>query len=101
MLQLLAALAKDGDAEVRKLVCQSMISLLERAGEHMLPALASMTEFFLHTCENDPCPEVVLAAAEYWNVLCIAPAFDGDDVREYLISIMPRYVWLGDCRHCF
>ncbi len=90
-LEVLCALTKDPDAEVRKLVCHSLISLLDRAGEHMLPSLESLTEFFLFTCQSDPDADVVLAACEYWNALCTAVAFEGEEVREYYITILPRY----------
>ena len=90
LVQLLSGLTKDPDPEVRKVVCDSLTSLLDRAGEHMLPFLQPLTEFVLHTCQNDPNPEVVLSACEYWNVLCQAAAFEEDEVKEYYISLFPR-----------
>lgn len=89
-LQLLAGLAKDPDPGVRKLVCQSLVSLLDRAGDHMLPGLQQLTEFFLFTCQHDASNEVVLAACEYWSALCHASAFEEEDVRDYIISLFPR-----------
>ena len=96
--QLLSGLTKDADPEVRKVVCGSLVSLLDRAGEHMLPNLRPLTEFFLETCATDPNPEVVLAACEYWSTLAEAAAFEDDDVKEYYISLFPRYgpgLWLS------
>jgi hypothetical protein len=89
-LQLLSKLTKDPDAEVRKVVCDSLISLMDRAGTHILPQLQPLTEFFLNTCQSDPNPEVVLSACEYWSVLSEASAFEDEDVREYIISLFPR-----------
>jgi hypothetical protein len=88
--QLLAGLAKDPESEVRKLVCQSLVSLLDRAGAHMLPGLHQLTEFFLYTCQHDPSDDVVLAACEYWSALCQASAFEDEDVKDYIISLFPR-----------
>ncbi len=76
-------------------MCTSLVSLLDRAGAHMLPSLQQLTDFFLHTCERDTSTDVVLAACEYWSALCVAAAFNDDDVKEFIIALMPRCVCVG------
>ncbi len=89
-LQVLSALSTDPDAAVRKLVCLTLVSLLDRAGEHMVPALPSVIEYFLQICEREVNGDVLLAACEFWSALCEASVGANDSVRELFISKFDR-----------
>ncbi|KAL7528235.1 hypothetical protein ACHAWF_002487 [Thalassiosira exigua] len=61
----LSSLASDPNPGVRRLVCRSIVALLERRSEYLKPHIASVGEFMLRaTCDSDP--DVALEACEFW-----------------------------------
>lgn len=49
-VQILSKLTQHPDSDVRNVVCKSLIALLDKAGEHLLPIIPSLTEYFLTVC---------------------------------------------------
>jgi len=61
----LSALATDSSADVRRLVCQGIVSLLGHRAEYIRPHMASVAGFMLRaTADHDA--DVALEACEFW-----------------------------------
>ena len=61
----LSALATDSNADVRRLVCQGIVSLLSHRPEYLQPHIGSVAEFMLRaTADSDA--DVALEACEFW-----------------------------------
>ena len=86
----LSSLATDTSADVRKLVCQGIVSLLTHRSEYLQPHISSIVEFMLRaTSDNDA--TVALEACEFW--LTFASLDDEACTRsmmEALVTIFPQ-----------
>lgn len=61
----LSALAADPNADIRRLVCQGIVSLLGYRAEYLEPHIVSVSEFMLRaTADSDA--DVALEACEFW-----------------------------------
>ena len=61
----LSALASDTSVEVRRLVCQGIVSLLSYRAEYLQPHICSISEFMLRATADEE-SEVALEACEFW-----------------------------------
>ena len=61
----LSGLSSDPNPEIRKLVCKSIVTLLENRSEYLVPHVASISEFMLRATSDDDA-EVSLEACEFW-----------------------------------
>lgn len=61
----LSALASDESSEIRKLVCQGIVSLLGERTEYVKPHFASIVTFMLRATADTE-PDVALEACEFW-----------------------------------
>lgn len=89
-LQGISVLTQDPSADVRKLVCKSIVILLEVGVQYLLPHLESIIQFILRASQ-DPDENVAIEACEFWAAFCDVPQFDQikDHLQPYLAQIIP------------
>ncbi|KAJ5091286.1 armadillo-type protein [Penicillium alfredii] len=80
-------LAADGDAEVRRMVCQSFSQLVEFAPEKLIPHMEGLVSYILMQQQNQEDPELALDAAEFWIV-----AGEQQRLQQPLGPYMPKIV---------
>eukprot|EP00850_Spirogloea_muscicola_P023890 SM000401S15615 [mRNA] locus=s401:25644:33141:- [translate_table: standard] len=85
-LQGLFALANDPSADVRKLVCASLVQLLEIQASLLEPHMKNVAEYMLQASQ-DPSSEVALEASEFWAAYC-----ESDQPQELLRDFLPRLI---------
>jgi hypothetical protein len=91
-LHVLSSLTKDTDVEVRRLVCASLVSLVPRTGQQMLEVIPSLFDFFMHVTEEEAEGPVVLAACEFWSVVCDTSVAADPTFRAFYLSKLNRCV---------
>jgi transportin-1 len=83
----LSSLSSDPSSKVRTLVCQGIVSLLNRRSEYIQPHIGSIAEFMLRaTADTDE--SVALEACEFW--LTFASLEDQESMMECIASLFPR-----------
>ena len=85
-LQGLFALAVDQSPEVRKRVCQALVTLLDVHLECLLPHLKQVIEYMLISTK-DADELVALEACEFWSAIC-----ETRIARDYLGEYLPRLI---------
>lgn len=84
----LSTLSSDASPDVRRLVCQGIVSLLNRRSEYVKPHIASIAEFMLRAT-SDTEEQVALEACEFW--LTFASLEEADDtMMECIAGLFPR-----------
>ncbi|KAI7899319.1 armadillo-type protein [Cokeromyces recurvatus] len=78
--------ATDDNIDVRKAVCQSLVSLLEICPEVLLPHLPDLVEYMLFCTQSDD-SDLALEACEFWLVFA-----EQDDLREHLHPYLQKIV---------
>lgn len=73
----LSTLTSDPDSDVRKLVCRSIVTLLEHRSEYLRPHIGSIASFMLAATSDDNV-DVALEACEFW-LTCASLDDDDDD----------------------
>ena len=83
------ALAHDADADVRKLVCQGFVALMQMVPERLQPCLRDVVQYMLdRNQERDS--EVALESCEFWCAFC-----EAELTEEYfavLRDFIPRLI---------
>ncbi|CDH53126.1 transportin-1 isoform 2 [Lichtheimia corymbifera JMRC:FSU:9682] len=85
-LEALFSRATDDSLEVRKAVCQALVSLLEMCPTVLLPQMANIVDYMLFCTQSDD-SDLALEACEFWLVFA-----EQDDLREHLQPHLPRVV---------
>lgn len=84
----LSGLSSDPSPAVRTLVCQGIVSLLNKRSEYVKPHIASIAEFMLRAT-SDADETVALEACEFW--LTFASLDEADDgMMECVVGLFPR-----------
>lgn len=78
--------ATDDSLEVRKAVCQALVSLLEMCPNVLLPQMPSLVDYMLFCTQSDDA-DLALEACEFWLVFA-----EQDDLREQLRPYLPKIV---------
>ena len=87
----LSALSSDPNPDVRKLVCKSIVTLLEHRPEYLQPLIASISEFMLRATADDD-TDVALEACEFWLTYA---SLDEDvscapEMMDTIVGIFPQ-----------
>ncbi|KAF0695448.1 Aste57867_13736 [Aphanomyces stellatus] len=90
-LQGISHLTQDTASPVRKLVCQSIVILLEVRMQVLLPHFTPIVQFILHA-SNDADEAVALEACEFWSSICDLPPELFDDVKPLLTQVLPHLI---------
>lgn len=61
-------LSNDASPEVRRKVCQALVTLLEVKQEYLTPSIRNVIQYMMHSTQ-DPDENVALEACEFWSVL--------------------------------
>lgn len=77
----------DESAEVRKLVCTSLVSLLAVRPDVLIPQMANVVEFMIFSTLDKDDEEVALEACEFWLTFAEDP-----DLIEYLRPYLPKVI---------
>lgn len=86
-LQGISSLTGDTSNEVRKLVCQSIVVLLEVGIQYLVPHMESIIQFIIIASQDDD-ENVAIEACEFWASFCDQPFFD--DVKPMLEPYLPQ-----------
>ncbi|XP_038900875.1 transportin-1 isoform X1 [Benincasa hispida] len=86
-LQGLFVLANDPTPDVRKLVCQAFVQLIEVRPTFLEPHLRNVIEYMLQV-NKDADEEVSLEACEFWSAYCDAQ-LPPENLREFLPRLIP------------
>lgn len=86
-LQGLFVLARDQASEVRKLVCEAFVQLIEVRADFLEPHLGNVIEYILQA-NKDTDDEVCLEACEFWSAYCDAN-LPPDGLRDVLPRLIP------------
>ncbi|KAI9313772.1 armadillo-type protein [Dichotomocladium elegans] len=78
--------ATDDNLDVRKAVCQALVSLLEMCPTVLFPHLPNIVNYMLFCTQSDD-SDLALEACEFWLVFS-----EQDDLREQLQPFLPRVV---------
>lgn len=76
----------DTDQEVRKAVCQSIVSILDSFPKQLIPEIENVVEFMLF-CTQDEDESVALEACEFWLVFA-----EKYELMDYMEPFMPKIV---------
>ncbi|KAI8990158.1 armadillo-type protein [Pilobolus umbonatus] len=79
--------ATDDNIEVRKAVCQSLVSLLEMCPTVLLPHMPSLVDYMLFCTQSDDI-DLALEACEFWLVFAEQDELR-DQLRPYLHRVVP------------
>eukprot|EP01112_Ceratiomyxa_fruticulosa_P017712 TRINITY_DN5573_c0_g3_i1.p1 TRINITY_DN5573_c0_g3~~TRINITY_DN5573_c0_g3_i1.p1 ORF type:complete len:897 (-),score=174.50 TRINITY_DN5573_c0_g3_i1:289-2979(-) len=80
-------LSNDPSCEVRRKVCQALVTLLEVRVDFLVPHMRNVIQYMIH-CTQDPDPEVSLDACEFWTAIAeTAPC--RQSLREFLPVLVP------------
>ena len=88
----LSVLASDADPEVRRLVCQSIGTIMASRTEYLAPHIGPVAEFILKATE-DPDDDVRLEACEFWLTLSSIAEIDDDNGEAHAFT--PRMMEVG------
>lgn len=78
--------AQDDNIDVRKAVCQSLVSLLEVCPEVLLPHMPDLVDYMLFCTQSDDC-DLALEACEFWLVFA-----EQDELRDHLRPFLQKVV---------
>ncbi|CAK4070930.1 unnamed protein product [Aphanomyces euteiches] len=90
-LQGISHLTQDNSSAVRKLVCQSIVVLLEVRLQVLMPHFTPIVQFILHAT-NDADETVAVEACEFWSAICDLPPEMFDDVKPLLSQVLPHLI---------
>ncbi|KAJ0412082.1 hypothetical protein ATCC90586_004002 [Pythium insidiosum] len=90
-LEGISHLTQDSSPQVRRLVCKSIIILLEVGVHHLAPHLDSIIQFILRASQ-DPEDDVAIEAIEFWAAFCDVPQFE--QIQGSLEPYLPQIVEL-------
>ncbi|KAJ3298706.1 hypothetical protein HK104_010420 [Borealophlyctis nickersoniae] len=79
--------ANDSHSDVRKYVCQALVSIMEARPEALLPQLDNVVSFMLY-CTQESDEVVALEACEFWLAFAEQPGLR-DNLEPYLSRIIP------------
>ncbi|ORX49516.1 ARM repeat-containing protein [Hesseltinella vesiculosa] len=79
--------ATDDNVEVRKAVCQALVSILETCPEHILPHMNNLAEYMLFSTQSDD-EDLALEACEFWLVFAEQDALR-PQLSPYLSKVIP------------
>ncbi|KAI8373588.1 armadillo-type protein [Choanephora cucurbitarum] len=79
--------ATDDNVDVRKVVCQSLVSLLETCPNVLLPHMPNLVEYMLFCTQSDD-SDLALEACEFWLVFAEQDELR-DQLRPYLQKVVP------------
>ncbi|OCT44319.1 Importin subunit beta-2 [Cladophialophora carrionii] len=65
-LQTIFQLASDPDVQVRRIVCQSLVQLVDSRPDMLIPHLEGLVNYILAQQQSADHPELALDAAEFW-----------------------------------
>jgi len=85
-LQGLFQLANDPSANVRVRICQALVMLLQIRPECLMPHIAGVIEYMLHSSQDDD-DIVALEACEFWSAFA-----DTKACRDVLPVFLPRLI---------
>jgi hypothetical protein len=88
-IQVLSRRAQDESGDVRTLVCQAFVMLLEVRPEILIPQLDSVVQFMLFATQDQD-DKVALEACEFWLAFA-----EMDNAHEHLRPYLPKYVDSG------
>lgn len=86
-LSVLFKRATDDDIDVRKAVCQSLVSLLEVCPTVLLPHMPDLVNYMLFCTQSDD-SDLALEACEFWLVFAEQDELR-DQLRPYLQQVVP------------
>lgn len=84
-VQLLISLAMNPSADVRKLVCQGLVSLMQTVPERLQPDLQAVVRYMLDR-NQDSDSGVALESCEFWSAFCEA------DLGPEYISVLQEFI---------
>ncbi|EQC25300.1 hypothetical protein SDRG_16823 [Saprolegnia diclina VS20] len=90
-LQGISHLTQDPSSAVRKLVCQSIVILLEVNMQVLMPHFTSIVQFILRSTSDDD-ENVALEACEFWSSICDLPSHLFKDVKPVLSQTLPHLI---------
>ncbi|GAA5797479.1 armadillo-type protein [Helicostylum pulchrum] len=79
--------ATDDDVEVRKVVCQSLVGLLEICPTVLLPHMPDLVDYMLFCTQSDD-SDLALEACEFWLVFAEQDELR-DNLRPFLHKVVP------------
>lgn len=88
-LQGISALTQDPSNDVRKLVCKSIVILLEVGVQYLVPNMDSIIQFILRA-NQDPDEDVAIEACEFWASFCDLREFS--ELQPMLAPYLPQIV---------
>jgi hypothetical protein len=80
-------LSSDPSAEVRRKVCQALVTLLEVRQDFLIPHVRNVVQYMLHSTQ-DPDENVALEACEFWSSLAELPVCKSV-LQEFLPALIP------------
>lgn len=80
-------LSNDPSPEVRRKVCQAIVTLLEVKQEYLMPHINDVIKYMLHST-SDPDENVALEACEFWSALAELPMCK-DILPPFLPQLIP------------
>ena len=85
-VQALSRCAQDKAGNVRKLVCNAFLMMLECRPDMLLPQLDGIASFIMQSMQDEE-ENVALEASEFWLTFA-----EREDLREYLQPCLASYV---------
>jgi len=79
-------LSNDTSSEVRRKVCQAIVTLLEVKQEYLMPHIGDVIKYMLHST-GDPDENVALEACEFWSALAELPV-----CKDVLPGFLPQLI---------
>lgn len=64
-IQALSQCSTDNEGDVRRLVCQAFVMLLDAHADFIMPQMQSIAQFMMHAMRDDD-EQVALEACEFW-----------------------------------
>ena len=88
----LSAMAADASWEVRRLVCQAIVTMLSLRTEYLQPHFSAISEFILNATSDDS-EDVALEACEFWLTFAsLEEDVCSPDMYVYIQQILPRLI---------
>jgi transportin-1 len=86
----LSAMAADASWEVRRLVCQAIVTMLSLRTEYLQPHFSAISEFILNATADES-EDVALEACEFWLTFAsLEEDVCSPDMYGYVQQILPR-----------
>lgn len=87
-LNRLFQLANDQVTEVRRIICQSFVQLVDTMPELLRPHISGLVDYILYQQQNQDDPDLALDAAEFWLSIGEQEELRGD-MGPYLGKVIP------------